>query len=300
VLALEGLTEKPAAAPLSPDGRYLLTVGSGARVEVRATEKGMESRATTGNTRDRVLTWDAATGRRLQQFGPEEVLAHALWGADSRRVYLFGQRGGRIWDALEGKKLADLEGESMPRAALSPDGKRLVGYYHFFDKDRLHAIIWDADSGKKLTFLQGHEQEITAAAFSPDSRLIVTMSADATVRVWDAATAEPRQILRSHRGPVRAASFSADGRWLVTASDDGTARIWNAVTWEEWLTLAGHAGPVYAAKFRPNGEQVMTASRDGTARVWPVDPLPAARQRRPRELSEEDRQRLDIATGPAE
>jgi WD40 repeat protein len=101
-------------------------------------------------------------------------------------------------------------------------------------------------------------------------------------------------VLRGHTGPLWSVAFNKDGTRLVTTSDDRTARIWDTNTAVEWLTLTGHAGPVYAAEFSPDGRQVVTASRDGTARIWPVDPLEAARQRRPRMLTAEERQRFGV------
>ncbi len=243
---------------------------------------------------DREQLWDAATGKHLGRFGPDDLVAQALWSPDNRRVYLLSKNGGQICDALAGKQLASLEGIAMSCAAISPDGKRVVGFWHFFDKNRLDAVVWDADSGKTTARLAGHEQEILAAAFSKDSRTAVTTSADGTVRIWDAATGKSLHVLRSHRGAVRAAVFSRDGRWLATASDDGTVRIWDAATWQEWLTLSGHTGAVYAVEFSADAVHVVTASRDGTARIWPVDPLPAARQRRPRALTDAQRQRFDV------
>jgi WD40 repeat protein len=287
--ALQGLTQHPQQAAFSPDGQHLLTVAVSLRMEIDVNAHGGKFEwGTTTEARDRVQLWDAATGKHRRRFGPEDIIAQALWAPDNRRVYLMGQRGGQIWDALEGKHLADLEGASMPAAALSPDGRRLVGYYPYFDINHLEAVVWDADTGRKTASLQGHEQEITAAAFGADSRTIVTTSADGTVRVWDAASGTQTHVLHSHLGPVRSVAFSADGKRLATASDDGTARIWNAGTWEEWLTLTGHNGAVYSAEFSPDGRQVVTTSQDGTARVWPVDPLPAARERRPRALTSEE------------
>jgi WD40 repeat protein len=293
-LALNGLTQHPVAAAFSPDGRHVLTVGLSQKINIDVDEQGGKLEWGAVEARDREQLWDAATGKHLGHFGPDDLVAMAIWSPDNRRAYLIGKNGGQIWDALAGKRLADLEGIAMSRAALSPDGKRLVGYWHFFDNNRLGAVVWDADTGKKRAALDGHEQEILTAAFSRDSRVIVTASADSTVRVWDAAGGKALHVLRSHRGPVRSAAFSADGRWLATASDDGTARIWDAETWTEWLTLAGHGGPVYAAEFSADTQQIVTASRDGTARVWPVDPLPVARQRRPRDLSDAERHRFDV------
>ncbi len=39
---------------------------------------------------------------------------------------------------------------------------------------------------------------------------------------------------------------------------------------------------------------VLTVSWDGTARLWPVDPLPIAEARKPRELTEEERERFEV------
>jgi hypothetical protein len=67
------------------------------------------------------------------------------------------------------------------------------------------------------------------------------------------------------------------------------------------MTLASHGGPVYAAVFSPDGERLATTSGDGTARIWPVDPLPLARARRPRERAPAERQRFEVGapTEPA-
>jgi WD40 repeat protein len=295
VLALEGLTQHPQYAAFSPDGRYLLTVGLSQRFQIDVSEQGGKFEwGTNVEARDREQLWDAATGKHLGRFGPDDLVSQAVWAPDNRRVYLLGKNGGQIWDALEGRHLAELEGPAMPAAALAPDGKRLVGYYPYFDPNHLEAVVWNADTGKKTAVLQGHTQEVTAARFSADGRVVVTTSADGTVRTWDAATGKPERVLHNHVGPVRSLTFSPDGRRMATASDDGTARIWDADTWEEWLTLTGHTGEVYSAEFSPDGSRVVTASHDGTALVWPVDPLPAARQRRPRELSSEERQRFDV------
>jgi WD40 repeat protein len=312
IAALEGMTQKPLQAAFSPDGRRVLTVGLAMDYKVIVDAGGgrQEGGARGVEARDRIQIWDTTTGKRLLQFGPGDLIFRALWAPDRRRFFLFGKNEVQVWDAEEGKHLLNLEGPAMPQGAISPDGRLLVGFPFAFNPKSLITVlwdpslgqnpgprdapVWDPESGKQIGLLQGHEAEIIAGAFAPDGRMIATASADGTARLWDAATGKTVRVLRGHTGPLWSVAFNKDGTRLVTTSNDRTARIWDASTGVEWLTLTGHTGPVYAAEFSPDGRQVVTASRDGTARIWPVDPLEQARQRRPRELTDEERQRFAI------
>jgi WD40 repeat protein len=132
VAALQGILPQPQRAAFSPDGRFVLIVAVPVKMDVLLAEDGRSLHNKVAfETRNRVELWDAATGKRLRPAGPDEIVAQALWAPDSRRVFLFGQRGAWAWDALAGKPLYRLDGPIMSRAALSPDGKRLVGYQPF-------------------------------------------------------------------------------------------------------------------------------------------------------------------------
>jgi WD40 repeat protein len=89
------------------------------------------------------------------------------------------------------------------------------------------ARVWRVDTGKQISFFTGHPNWIWSAAFSPDSRFVVTAgSVGATARVWEAKSGKEQMILRGHKGFVSSAVFSPNGRYVLTASDDETARVW--------------------------------------------------------------------------
>lgn len=117
--------------------------------------------------------------------------------------------------------------------------------------------------------LSGHKERVTAAAFSPDARLLATGSQDHEARIWDAETGQTVKVLSGHRGPVFGVAFSHDGKKLVTASTDHSVRLWDTQTWEgvEW---PAHDQEVWEAAFSPDDRYIVTASNDRTARVWEV------------------------------
>jgi len=105
-------------------------------------------------------------------------------------------------------------------------------------------------------------------AFSPNGRLLATLSDNGTVRVWRPTSGARVAVLHGHRGAVMSVAFSRNGRLLVTAGVDGTAQLWRVGTWRRISVLRGHHGPVRTAAFSPNGSLVVTAGDDGTARIW--------------------------------
>jgi WD40 repeat protein/serine/threonine protein kinase len=154
------------------------------------------------------------------------------------------------------------------------------------------SVVWqkiqlDALNAREMP-LQGIMSPVVSAAFSGNSRWLVTTMADQTAQLWDVETGALRHVLRGHSRIVSKAAFNDDSQRLVTASDDNTARVWDVATGTEFVTLPGHSGPVRSAVFSPDGEYVVTSSADGTARIWPTDPLKIARARSPRELTPEE------------
>ncbi|HSL53079.1 MAG TPA: hypothetical protein VK868_01740, partial [Pyrinomonadaceae bacterium] len=105
-------------------------------------------------------------------------------------------------------------------AEYSPDGRFIVA------TSGEDAWVCDPNRGNVVKTLDGHTGQVNSASFSPDSRLIVTASADNTARIWNAETGESIATLLHHKGPVLNALFSPDGKSVFTASEDYTTGIY--------------------------------------------------------------------------
>ncbi len=127
---------------------------------------------------------------------------------------------------------------------------------------------WQLQSHQALTTLRGHGSWITAVAYSPDGRWIVTGSRDKTAKVWDAASGRELHTLKGHTAQIFSVAFSPDGQRIATGSYDLTAKVWETANGQELLTLKGHGQQVDSVAFSPDGLRIVTGSFDHTAKVW--------------------------------
>ncbi|MBI2946810.1 MAG: hypothetical protein HYY23_04130, partial [Verrucomicrobia bacterium] len=111
--------------------------------------------------------------------------------------------------------------EGVLYAIFSPDGQRIATI-----SGNNAARVWDAANGEGLTPHLRHARQVTHLAFSPDSKVLVTTSAN-LIRIWDANTGEPVTPPIMHPDAVFSAEFGPDGERIVTGCRDGRARVWN-------------------------------------------------------------------------
>jgi WD40 repeat protein len=318
VLALKGHGEGALAALCDPSGRLLLTVSDG---QVRTVGdagkldmpkgglsnfKNLTTLMTQGGPGnfDQVRIWDGSSGKLLATL-PKPLRRNFVpsFSPDGRKLLLAfdGDRGGVVYivEAATGKTLLPLRtqpnnwgnwGELF--SAFSPDGRLVVSAANGA------AYVWDAATGQLRATLQGFGMPLRSAAFSPDGRRLVTLAGNFGY-VWDTVTRRVLAVLKDHEGRITTVAFSADGKRLVTGSEDRTAILWEAATGRMLAFYRGHTAAVTHVAFSPDGAQVATGSADGTARLWQTNFLPVIAQRRPRELTQPERDRYEIQVAGA-
>ena len=132
-----------------------------------------------------------------------------------------------IYDAssLQLVRTVSIPGHYIKALAFSPDDERVA----------LGSIsgdirIYDLKLGTVLGSNRPHKSSVTALAFSPDGRRLVSLgsAAEDTVTILDGSTAA---LLRAQSGDYKGfhgVAWSPDGRFIATYSHDGALRLWTA------------------------------------------------------------------------
>ncbi|MFH0953041.1 MAG: protein kinase [Verrucomicrobiota bacterium] len=139
---------------------------------------------------------------------------------DGEHLLSMGFDGARIWSAASGDCVWTLF-----RKAAEPEACAVSSDGSLFFAD---GIIWDRATRREKWALKGHAAWISAAAFSPDGKRIVTGSRDGTMKIWDVETGRSLVTLRGHNKSVWDVAFSADGKKLLSGGADGRAVLWDA------------------------------------------------------------------------
>jgi len=176
-------------------------------------------------------------------------------------------RGMIVRHGLDGEELFSLPGSAnVGWPVISPTGKLVAVMTDESDVIR----VWDLNSGELKYTLTGHQGKTFWAAFSNDSKRIVTGSMDGTAIIWDADTGNQLVTLRGQNGFVSIARFDPDGNRIVTAANDTKSIVWNTMNGEILSTLTGPEQRITNVEFNPDPDidRVMTTAADNTVRVW--------------------------------
>jgi WD40 repeat protein len=146
----------------SPDSKSVITIGTDFVGRVWNADTGRETRTLEGHTGYGLLCGFSPDGKEASTTS-------------------FVDRTTRIWNVKTGKSRLVLEGhtERPIVAGFSPDGRE------FASADAAgHALVFELEHGKVVAQLDGHEGIVSALAFTPDSKRIVTAGHDGLVRIW--------------------------------------------------------------------------------------------------------------------
>jgi WD40 repeat protein len=205
-----------------------------------------------------VKRWDVAARQERPVVGEGVDSHHQALSPDGKTVLSGSGAPGvlHLTDIATGRRLHTLQGRgSQPPAVFSPDGALVATG----GLDCL-ARVWDVASGREVRTLGGPDlgawKRTAALAFSPDHRILVTISiAAGKAKFWDVATGA---ALREVDHPAaRYVAFSPDGGTLALGSSafrQSVITLWEPGTGVQRHTIeVPGAGILAGLTFSPDG-----------------------------------------------
>ncbi len=159
------------------------------------------------------------------------------------------------------KQIAQVSVGWITQVAWSPDNRSLA----VACADGVQLFVEEFGS-KPTHLLTGHEGPVKAIAFSPNSKLLASVSSDTTIKLWDVSS--PRDVIREittiegHQDSVETVAFSPDGNTLATGCADGTIFLWDVDTYTRKAVLESHQAEVTSLIFALQGNVIVSGGRD--------------------------------------
>lgn len=223
-MADDGSSPSP---PPSPPSCYDVAFSADVRYLAMAVDRG-------------ALLWDWPHPEPLELalLGHQGPVRAVTFSPDGRFIATAGDDGkvivrdfatkGRLWVCVPP---AGAPSGPLRALAFSPDGERLASAgVDDAPSGRLRNAprVWNTATGELTFTLEGHGAEVTALAFSPDGRLLLTTSLDGAARLWNASEGTLLETFDQPNLPVTAGAFSAEGASVVLGYDDGTLLVFDA------------------------------------------------------------------------
>jgi hypothetical protein len=176
----------------------------------------------------KIVIYDPIKGQELRQFGPKKgtlpTVASIAFSPDGRTLATGSFDGMiRLWDAITGEKLKELEGHQnvVYALAFSGDGRNLAS--GSFDRT---VKLWEVFSGQPINTWKGHYGSVGSVAMTPNGRMVVSGSADTNLILWDVTG----RAVDGKIPPLTMTPPQLQAAWTDLASDE-TQRA-NRVLWD--------------------------------------------------------------------
>lgn len=180
---------------------------------------------------DRIVNiWDLTAGYATPKI-EQSIENHADWvlgvvfSPDGKHLLTASRdKTAKVWDLATKESVLTFPDHQAAvfGVAIKSDGKVGISV----GEDKL-VRFWNATGDpKQLGTAPGHTEPILRLLAHPKEPLLVTCSADKTVRIWDVNKRSNLRTLNGHTDHVFALAISPDGNLLASGSYNGEVKVW--------------------------------------------------------------------------
>eukprot|EP00775_Hariotina_reticulata_P011642 gene11642-11787_t len=176
----------------------------------------------------------------------------------------------RVWRVSDGSCIQTLEGpgDGVEWLTWHPKGDVVLAGSEDFTM-----WMWLAQSGNCMQVFSGHNGPVTAGAFTPDGKAVISIGGDndCSLRVWNPKTAECTLHIQGHpfhEEGLTCLDVHSDGAVVITGAQDGSVRVTNIHNKRVVASLQGHEDSVEAVGFSQHLPLAASAGIDGQLIIW--------------------------------
>jgi len=151
------------------------------------------------------------------------------------------------------------------RLAVSDDSKWIAAVVHDPNEAKYNAVLIPVDDPK--AYFELDPRPISAIAFTPNGRQLVTGGEDGIVNIWDLSKKEQVDQF-NFGGSIASLAVSPDGKYLAAGMEDGN----RSIVWDLFArTLVQELeqfGQISSVQFSPDGKVLATGSSEGIVFLW--------------------------------
>lgn len=193
-----------------------------------------------------VRVWDLATGKLEQSIeNHADWVMGVIFAPDNKHLLTCSRdKTAKVWDLAAKESVLTFPEHQNPVFGVGVKADSKAGFSVGADKQ---LRMWNSTGeGKQIKVLGGHGDDILKLAQHVKEPILVTASADKTIKVWNSETGANTKTLTGLTDHAFAVAVSPDAKFVAGGSYDGEIRVWAVADGK--VVSAFNASPGFVSK----------------------------------------------------